>query len=196
MKSTIKKWGVRVLGDPREKLLKKMPRNAVCAEIGVWKGDFTQQILDIAAPRELHLIDPWAYQTDFGDRLFGGLVAQSQQDMDAIFQGVQQRFGHRSEVHYHREFSDKAALLFADLHFDWIYIDGNHYYEFVLADLRNFFSKVKLGGYLAGDDLKWTSPELHGDLPVLRAVRDFINEQASAKLVSTYGGQFIIQKDR
>ena len=33
-----------------------------------------------------------------------------------------------------------------------VYIDGNHLYEFVKGDLEVYWSKVKSGGYIAGDD--------------------------------------------
>ncbi len=170
-----------------------MPKNAICAEIGVWKGDFSQMILDRTNPKELHLIDPWAYQTDFGERLFGGLVAQSQSDMDAIFNGVKKRFANHPEVQFHRVYSKELTSIFPEGKFDWMYIDGNHYYEFVLADLKLCATLLKAGGYLVGDDYKWTSPELKGDLPVKRAVEDFLKTTKGTRLFSTYGGQFIIQ---
>jgi hypothetical protein len=190
---SLKSSVVRVLGDPREKLLKRMPKNAVCAEVGVWKGDFSQMILDRTIPKELHLIDPWAYQTDFGERLFGGLVAQSQKDMDAIFSGVQSRFSSYPNVQYHRAYSKEAVSELHANQFDWISIDGNHYYDFVLEDLQQYAPLLKSGGLLTGDDYKWTSPELNGDLPVKRAVQDFIAKNDNARLLSTYGGQFIIE---
>ncbi|NOZ45982.1 MAG: hypothetical protein GXO79_04285 [Chlorobi bacterium] len=43
----------------RKTLLKMMPRNSVCAEVGTWKGEFSKQILEIAKPRKLYLIDPY-----------------------------------------------------------------------------------------------------------------------------------------
>ncbi len=41
----------------RKKLLQYMPQNAVGAEIGVYKGDFSDLILEVCRPSELHLID-------------------------------------------------------------------------------------------------------------------------------------------
>jgi len=43
----------------RSLALPYMPKNAVCAEVGVAYGDFSQQILDIMIPAELHLIDSY-----------------------------------------------------------------------------------------------------------------------------------------
>jgi hypothetical protein len=49
-----------VVGRPRRwRLLEQMPKGAVCAEIGVFNGDFSRHILRVTKPRELHLIDGW-----------------------------------------------------------------------------------------------------------------------------------------
>ncbi|MEM7189627.1 MAG: hypothetical protein AAF439_08445, partial [Pseudomonadota bacterium] len=43
----------------RRAVLNALPKGAVGAEVGVWKGDFSAEILATAAPACLHLIDPW-----------------------------------------------------------------------------------------------------------------------------------------
>ena len=80
------------MNNPRLKLLKKMPKHAVCAEIGVWKGTFSKHILKATKPKKLHLIDPWAFQSEFPERLYGGIAAKSQADMDLIYQSVKRQF--------------------------------------------------------------------------------------------------------
>lgn len=77
-----------VLGEenPRLTLLNKMPKASVCAEIGVWKGEFSERIYKITEPKQLHLIDPWEFQSEFSDRMYGGSVAKNQSDMDSIYQ--------------------------------------------------------------------------------------------------------------
>ena len=37
----------------------KNSKNSTCVEIGVWTGEFTQRILNIANQEKLYLIDPW-----------------------------------------------------------------------------------------------------------------------------------------
>ena len=41
----------------RIKLLEMLPKNGVVAELGVNKGEFSKQILDITQPKKLHLVD-------------------------------------------------------------------------------------------------------------------------------------------
>lgn len=47
--------------EARTHVLKGLPRGAVGAEIGVWRGDFSARILETGQPRLLHLVDPWAH---------------------------------------------------------------------------------------------------------------------------------------
>ena len=45
-----------------------------------------------------------------------------------------------------------AHLDFEDNSIDAIYIDGNHSYEAVIEDIKNWSPKVKQGGLIIGDD--------------------------------------------
>jgi predicted O-methyltransferase YrrM len=75
--------------------------------------------------------------------------------MDAIYESVLQRFRSAIEsgvVEVHRNTSAGFCSSFQDNYFDWIYIDGNHQYEFVKQDLETYLPKIKTGGLIAGDD--------------------------------------------
>lgn len=181
-----------IMPDARAQLLNRMPKGAVCAEIGVWKGDFSRRIFDVTKPAALHLIDPWLFQDEYPDRMYGGKVAQGQKDMDAIMDGVKAIFAKAPQVKFHREKSDDALRSFQDEYFDWVYIDGNHYYEFVLLDLELSWLKVKPGGFVTGDDYDWGADK---DYPVRRAVSDFMSDKGvSPAALSVIGNQFIIKK--
>lgn len=177
--------------NPRLTLLRRMPRNAVCAEIGVWKGGFSEKILDVTAPRRLHLIDPWEFQEEFSERMYGGSVAKSQADMDAIFEEVRARLGALENVDLNRGRSEDVLAGFPDGYFDWVYIDGNHYYEYVLRDLELCHVKVKPGGIVAGDDYLWGAKD---GFPVRRAVQDFVNRRGLGDRLVVIGSQFMISR--
>lgn len=198
---SVKKWVWKIANrlrgkkSPRMQLLALMPRQGVCAEIGVWKGGFSRNIIRKTHPKQLHLIDPWAFQAEFSERMFGGKVAKDQNDMDAIYQEVNQDLGLLDEVTIHRSYSSEAAPQFPDHYFDWVYVDGNHYYDYVLQDLYLFAGKIKPGGFLAGDDYLWTSPELNGHQPVKKAVNDFLADRAPEfSLYKKLDSQFILRK--
>jgi Methyltransferase domain len=152
---------VRVLSRQRDKdfrscVLSQIPRHSVCAEIGVYKGDFSERILE-REPKKLHLVDPWKFEVDpaYAGSWYGGSLGKNQDRMDTIYKSVLSRF--RSEIRsgvieIHRNTSAETCSQFPDNYFDWIYIDGNHRYEFVKLDLEMFLPKVKLDGLVAGDD--------------------------------------------
>lgn len=167
--------------------------DGTCAEIGVWKGDFSQEILEQCKPRKLHLVDPWIFDGDCPERWHGGSDAKTQEDMDAIYQNVVDRFSCHSNVEIHRMMSCEAVHLFGNEYFDWIYIDGDHSYDAVRQDLSMWWDKVKSGGTIIGDDYRWRDER--GCKTVKRAYKEVISERFIAR---TYirAGQFFIEKPR
>lgn len=138
----------------------------------------------------MHLIDPWEFQPEFSERMYGGTVAQSQQDMDLVYEGVKTRFSKYSNITLNRGKSEAVLSKFPNAYFDWVYVDGNHYYEYVLKDLEICYLKVKPGGLIAGDDYTWGSK--YG-FPVKKAVEDFTNEKALQDNLKVLDSQFIIK---
>ena len=146
-----------LVGDERVDLLNLLPKGSVGAEIGVWRGDFSSRLLSVVRPARLHLVDPWKFETSSGyERArYGGAVAKNQAEMDGIYETVLRRFAEEAEtgvVLVHRGPSAQIGMQFDDAYFDWVYIDGNHLYEYVKSDLEVFETKVKPGGLLTGDD--------------------------------------------
>jgi hypothetical protein len=158
----------------KSKLLDLIPENAVVCEIGVWKGEFSERILKEKKTKELHLIDPWKFFPQYKTRWYGGAKARSQKDMNEIYKDVKKRFLGDKNVFIHRSTSEKAAKKLKNKYFDFIYVDGNHSYEFVLADLTNYFPKLKEKGTIAGDDYLWREGM---KFPVRKAVSEFVKEK-------------------
>jgi len=152
----------------REELLRCFPAGAVGAEIGVAEGAYSAAILERAQPAELHLIDPWSHLEPGSDLLeAGGLLtavdeARTRGDAfeappanprgDEDYAKIRARFEGDPRVRLHRQYSYKAAAGFDEGMFDFVYIDGNHHYEFVLRDLQDFAARLKPGGLLFGHD--------------------------------------------
>jgi hypothetical protein len=155
-------------------IVKRLPINGIGAEIGVWQGDFSAMLLEIASPKELHLVDPWEFVGQFPMRWYGGRIAKTQRDMDDIYAGVSARFSSDVRVKIRRLRSIDAAGNFPDGYFDWVYIDGDHSYSAATNDLFAWSTKVKPGGILCGDDLYWRDESHH--LSVSSAVADFARE--------------------
>jgi hypothetical protein len=118
----------------------KFPLNAVCAEIGVDKGDFSEQILKITAPSKLHLIDAW------GDSL---------RYHDGLKIAVQERFKteiQNDQVNINIGYSTDVLNTFPDQYFDWVYLDTDHTYSTTAAELRILKTKMKRNGIISGHD--------------------------------------------
>lgn len=120
----------------------------VCAEVGVWRGNFSERMLRLARPTLYYLIDPWRYMPESGSKLYG---EGAQTEMDAIYESVLRRFA-RDPVLILRMTSIEAAREIPDETLDLAYIDGDHRYESCLTDLRIYWRKIKPGGLVVADD--------------------------------------------
>lgn len=172
----------------REELIRHLPKGGVGAEIGVAEGVFSAAILEAAGPAELHLIDPWSHlesgpdplqgsgHLEGVDRALGGSFAPPafNPSGDVMHAGVAARFEGDARVRLHRQYSYKAAAGFPDGHFDFVYIDGDHHYEFVLRDLQDFAAKLKPGGLLFGHDFFEDAFAHREHYGVIEAVNAFV----------------------
>lgn len=111
----------------REDMLHHLPKESVGCEIGVLYGSFSQKILDICAPSELHLLD-------------------------IDFSKLKQNVRSNSSVHLHRGLSHEIMTSFPDNYFDWIYVDGDHSYQGIKKDIESSYPKLKIGGLLIFND--------------------------------------------
>lgn len=75
----------------RKNLLKRMPKNSICAEIGAWNGEFTTEIIAKTQPNKVFIIDPYKHVESYEGAWYGG-EESSQEKMDAIYQSVRDRF--------------------------------------------------------------------------------------------------------
>lgn len=115
------------------------------AEIGVWKGQFSQ-ILKNTVPSELWLIDPWKGLVPSGD-CNGNNVEMA--NLEEEFQQIQDW---EEPFIVRRGYSYDILPTFPDNYFDAIYIDGDHGYEGCTKDLELAFKKVRPGGWIMGHD--------------------------------------------
>lgn len=191
-----KQWWSRISGrTERDFVVKMMPRSSVCAEVGVYKGDFSERIIRICHPRKLFLIDPWRCREEplYRTSLYGRPKSGGQAGMEAVYKSVLERFSKEIErdiVEVYRATSGEAVNSLEDESLDWVYIDGNHLYEFVLQDLTRFSSKVKSGGFITGDDYGNVGWWEDG---VTKAVNEFI-AQGSVDPILISRGQYILRK--
>jgi hypothetical protein len=183
----------------RYTLLKALPQNSAGAEVGVWKGDFSQLLTEVVKPRALYLIDPWLIPSNnrqvlqrdkvgFSLNIRGAPVSH-QNDLDEIHQHVKNRFQRTPTVQVIRSKSEDAVEHIKNASLDWVYIDGSHYYEDVKKDLQLWTPKLRTGGILCGDDYYWRDP--NGEYSVRRAVSEYIDKNSISNW-RVYRSQFFM----
>lgn len=155
-----------------------IPKNSVGCEIGVWKGEFSYELLTHTNPKKLILIDPWKYVAEYETRWYGG-PKMSQEKMELIYQDVVEWHGDRPNVQIIRGTVEDLSEMV-----DWIYIDGDHSEEPCFNDLMTSYQFVRK--MFIVDDMEWDG--------VVNAVNRFLKEHPNCK-ARTQGNQCIILKD-
>ena len=145
--------GAEILAD-RHKLLDRMPKSAVCAEIGIDRGYFSLAILEQTIPQELFLVDITLSRLD----------PASEAQLRA-----------RPEVTLIEAPSETGLASHPDASFDWIYLDADHSYGAVKKDIDALINKVKPGGYFLFNDFTLWSPANMMNYGVSRAAFEFLN---------------------
>lgn len=151
--------------DTRTDILKILKKDAIIAEIGVFKGEFSEKILEICHPNKLYLIDPFDGFTGSGDKDGNNMEVVN---LDYHYQNILlPKYETSENVILIKNISDVLSK-FQDDFFDYVYIDANHSYEYVKNDLELSYKKVKIGGAILGHD--YTNNGFEG---VVRAVDEF-----------------------
>ena len=132
----------------RKTIFASLPKGGVGAEIGVGWGTFSKELLCLAEPSLLYLIDNWVQQPfevvgDAADNM-------GQESKDSQHYQLLGWFLTEPRVRVIKAFSLATAPLFPDNYFDWLYIDANHLQAY--QDCVAWWPKVRPAGVLIGDD--------------------------------------------
>lgn len=134
----------------RADLFKLLPPGSNVAEIGVFRGEFSEEIIEACNPLNLYLVDIWTGRFGSGNK--DGHHYTVMPDMLEVYLGLCLKYRDRPEVRLIR--SDSAAFFrcWDEHYFDAVYIDADHSYASVYADLQGAANAVKPGGFLMGHD--------------------------------------------
>ena len=174
--------------------------NGIFVEIGTHQGYFADFLLSNSKNSILYCVDPYVFYEDYDDAI--NFVTG-----DILFNEVSDRlktkYGER--VIFVRKFSQNAVNDIPN-EIDFLYIDGNHQYSYVLKDLELFFPKLKSNGVIIGDDavdldtytrnengdvfISW-APNSYGHYGVIKAFQEFC-EKNKIKNEQCIGNQYVI----
>ena len=197
----MKKIFKKLFSISRVNLIKKYlsVKNPVILEIGVHKGDFSEELLRKFNPKKLLLVDPWIAYNDliYQKSWYGNTLHSNQNIQDQYFLDVNKRFEKdilENKIELHRKTSDEFFLGNKSI-FDLIYIDGNHLFEFVKKDVENSLKFINNDGLIVLDDYGLKGWWLDG---ITKAVK-YYEKKKIIKIVSrhnifNYHHQCIIKK--
>jgi predicted O-methyltransferase YrrM len=153
-----------------KKRVSAVPRPMVCClktihcsdplvgvEIGVSQGENAESMLQTLNIHRLYLVDPYA---DYDQNGRACHVADSRE--------IATRKLHPYIGRVTRLFmTSDEAVAHIPVGVDFVYIDGNHDYEHVKADIEHYYPLVRSGGIIGGHDFRDSFPG------VMRAVNEF-----------------------
>ncbi len=140
-------------------------RDLIGCEIGIYKGENSEQLLKNLNIQKLYLIDPYIEYKDYD--------IENEFTIQIPFKKIEP-VAHKKLSRYKDKIifikeksSDALSKIPSNL--DFVYIDGNHAYKFVKEDIENYYKKIRKGGILSGHDID--HPE------IARAVIEFIQKE-------------------
>ena len=123
----------------------------VGAEIGVSTGRYSKWICIKSRCKKLYLIDPYKAYPEYVEKH----DEQGQKELNEIYEQAKARLA-KFNIEFVKKTSMEAVKDFNDNSLDFVFIDGNHTFEYVVNDISQWEKKVKPGGIISGHDY-WNS---------------------------------------
>lgn len=157
-------WGglISVLDDH---LPRKRPVKGI--EVGMWCGENSESLLTRYLRLELIGVDPYDDTIPCKNKI-------SFQKAERL--AVLRLAPYWERFRWLKLHSEDAFPLFTDASFDFVFIDADHRYEGVKADILGWMPKVKKGGIIAGHDYKVPGRRHPG---VKRAVNEIFGDDVN-----------------
>jgi len=131
-------------------------RELVGIEIGVDRGDTSIKILKELDVSILYLIDPYE---NYGGFSGSGVLESKEVAMRSRRIAEEKLKDYSNKIIWMISFAERCFMNIPD-NLDFVYVDGNHRYEYVLLNILLYYPKVKKCGLLGGHDFKDTEPDV------------------------------------
>ncbi|VVB82170.1 Methyltransferase domain protein [uncultured archaeon] len=138
-------------------------------EIGSELGRNAEQMLRGMNLKKLYLIDPYEIYENYNEE--GKWLVEHYGEFFSIEKEMKERLAKYKDKYLHIKKKSSDATEDVPNNLDFVYIDGNHSYEYVLQDIELYYKKIKNGGIIGGHDFNTPyTPE------VTNAVIDFVKK--------------------
>jgi predicted O-methyltransferase YrrM len=117
----------------------------VGVEIGVLAGEYSEVLCQANPGLKLYGIDPYEAHAGYPNHAW-------QSSLDKYYEEAKARLAPYKNYEFVKKYSLDAAGDFADNSLDFVYIDGNHDFYNVTADITFWTPKVRPGGIISGHD--------------------------------------------
>ena len=160
--------------DNRNEMLKYYCSNITnpkLLEIGVFKGDFLEYIVENCNIGTIDAVDLFEGITCSGNADGNNVIHY---DVGMSYIELEDKYKDKN-VKIHKSNSIKFLQEQNDNNYDIIYIDGDHSYQGVKNDLINSYRKIKNGGYIMGHDyeMNMNKANTYYDFGTKQAVDEF-----------------------
>lgn len=118
------------------------------AEIGVFKGLYSKWLLKSIPGLKLYGVDSWSHYQGYRDYV--------DDELKKAYNEAKENVRGYDCVLIEGKSND-AVKQFEDESLDFVYIDANHSYEYVVQDIALWSKKVRKGGIVCGHDYNETS---------------------------------------
>lgn len=143
-------------------------------EIGVYRGAFSQCILDVLKPSKHYMIDSWSNFHNQSVKPSGEEYNYSQDYWDEIYQFNVDNYGSLPNVEIIKAKSLDAVKKFANNSLHFVYIDAD--YHSLYSDIVAWLPKIVSGGIIAGAGYRYSVE--NNNIPSVRYAveRAFVSE--------------------
>ena len=133
-------------------------KEIVAVEIGVYEGENSEQMNKHLNIKKLYLIEPYKEYESY---------AGTYNELDKAKKKAHKRNNKGNEIWIEQLSQDGIKMVFEKA--DFVYIDGNHEYEYIKKDLKLCWKILNKGGIISGHDIQYDD--------ISKAVLEFANKE-------------------
>lgn len=135
-------------------------------EVGVYRGLYSMWLFRMIPGINLTGVDKWEVYGDYKDYNLKD-IKEAEKEAKLIYK----KYGGKII----KDWSRDAVKKFKDESLDFVFIDGNHAYEYVVEDIALWSKKVKKGGIVYGHDYDdYSTRRRWKDMNVINAVDGWV----------------------